>query len=191
MVEEPGAGPDELEILDQELSKLASHYRDLVLLWQLQGLSRKEVAARLGSAEGTVSSRLAMAKRELARSLQARVVSLACMASATRWTGSVPASLVEKIANTATTVARGETGIASPHVLSAADGVTKGMMLGKLRSLATTFAVLASFTVVCPRRKPLPMGNIAWAPSRQPWDGTGRICLSKRRASPGSTWRAR
>jgi hypothetical protein len=71
------------------------------------------------------------------------------MASATRGTGSVPASLVETIANTATAVARGETGIASPDVLSAADGVIKCMMLGKLRSLAITFAVLASFTVAC------------------------------------------
>jgi RNA polymerase sigma factor (sigma-70 family) len=149
IVEEPGAGRDDLEILDQELSKLASRYRDVVLLCQLQGLSRKEAASRLGIAEGTVSSRLAMAKRKLARRLKARGVSLGCVATATVVNGSVSASLVQKTADSATAASRGQTGIVSPHLLSAAERVIKSMMLGELRSLATRFAVLAGFAVAC------------------------------------------
>jgi RNA polymerase sigma factor (sigma-70 family) len=149
MVEEAAAGQDDLEILDQELNKLPSHYRDVVLLCQLQGLSRKEAASRLGIAEGTVSSRLAMAKRKLARSLRNRGVSLGCLATAAGANGSVSASLVEKIAEGATAVLGGEAGIVSPHLLSAAEGVIKCMMLAELRLLATTLAFLGSFVAAC------------------------------------------
>ena len=48
------------------------HYREAVVLCELRGLSRKQAAAELGIPEGTLSSRLAGAKRKLAARLSAR-----------------------------------------------------------------------------------------------------------------------
>ena len=52
---------DWLAVLDKEVSRLAEKYRVLVVLCELEGLSRKAVAQRLGIAEGTISSRLSRA----------------------------------------------------------------------------------------------------------------------------------
>src|SRR5262249_48381362 len=46
-------------VLDQELGRLAERYRTIVVLCDLEGKTRKEVAGQIGCAEGTVASRLA------------------------------------------------------------------------------------------------------------------------------------
>src|SRR5215469_6296100 len=58
-----------LEVLDLELSRLPDKYRLPVVLCELEGRSRKEVARQLGIPEGTLSWRLAAARKMLSRRL--------------------------------------------------------------------------------------------------------------------------
>src|SRR5215475_198922 len=53
---------DVRSILDEELSRLPDHYRAVIVLCDLEGRSRREVASQFGCPEGTVASRLARAR---------------------------------------------------------------------------------------------------------------------------------
>ena len=59
-------------VLLGEVAKLPEAYRSAVVLCELTGLSRAAAARRLGVSEGTLSSRLAAARRKLAARLTAR-----------------------------------------------------------------------------------------------------------------------
>src|SRR3984957_6413205 len=63
-------------LLDQELSHLPDKYRGVIVLCDLEGKTRKEVAGQLGCAEGTVASRLARARIMLAKRLTQQGVAL-------------------------------------------------------------------------------------------------------------------
>ena len=70
--------PDPVDdgVLDAEIAKLPVIYRDAVVLCELQGVSRYDAAKTLGILEGTLSSRLAKARKLLAIALGHRGVTI-------------------------------------------------------------------------------------------------------------------
>src|SRR4051794_1907929 len=56
-------------VLDEELSRLPDHYRGVVVLCDLEGMTRREAARQLAIPEGSVASRLARARVLLAKRL--------------------------------------------------------------------------------------------------------------------------
>lgn len=69
--------PDVRDWLDVELASLSDNYRTPLILCELEGLSRREAAARLDLPEGTLSSRLARGRRLLRDRLTRRGVNFA------------------------------------------------------------------------------------------------------------------
>ena len=67
---------DALRILDEEIGRLPDHLRAAVILFEIDGLSRRDVADRLGIPEGTLASRLAKARKVLAARLRDRGVTV-------------------------------------------------------------------------------------------------------------------
>jgi RNA polymerase sigma factor (sigma-70 family) len=128
-----GPEPDLREVLDRELAALPEMYRAAVVVCDLEGLSRREAAARLGWTEGTVAGRLSRGRAVLARRLAG--YGLAVPAGVL---GSVPesvaAGLSESTARLGVLVAAGEAVVAAP-VAALTQGVMKAMLLTKLKGL--------------------------------------------------------
>lgn len=139
---EPSAadGADLAHAVDEEIAKLPEALRAAVVLCELQGVSRRDAAARMGVPEGTVSSRLAAARKALAERLKNRglapsaaALSVALASSAT---ASVPAPLLAR----ALAALAPESLPAAVAALSS--GVLRTMLLQKLK-LVGLFAALA------------------------------------------------
>ncbi len=133
------ADHDTAAVIDEELAKLPDCYRDAVVLCELRGLSRKQAAAELGVPEGTLSSRLAAAKRKLAGRLAARGLAGAALVAALA-PAVVSAALLE---STALAVRGAAGGVAN----AAASAVLKGMLFDQLKAVVLSAAVC--LTAVC------------------------------------------
>jgi RNA polymerase sigma factor (sigma-70 family) len=117
-----GAAAEWGPVLDCELNRLPINYRLPLLLCDMEGLTRKEVAQKLGWAEGTVSSRLARGRELLARRLKRHGLGLSVAAAATLVEGaaaaSVPAPLIGSTVKAALLTAAGQ--MAAARVIAAA-----------------------------------------------------------------------
>jgi RNA polymerase sigma factor (sigma-70 family) len=122
-------------VLDQELERLAERFRVAVILCDLEGKTRKEVARQLGWAEGTVASRLARGRDILAKRLARRGFAGALVAAALaegNAPAGVPSPLVVSTVKAASfSAARG---VLSGTVAALTEGVLKSMLLTKLKS---------------------------------------------------------
>jgi RNA polymerase sigma factor (sigma-70 family) len=127
-----------LERLDHELSRLPDKYRVPVVLCELEGRSRREVARMLTIPEGTLSSRLAKAKKLLARKLSRYgTLVLAALSSESAASACVTPALR---ASTAKAVL--SAGSVPAKVLALTEGVMKAMLLSKLKITACAAALM-------------------------------------------------
>jgi RNA polymerase sigma factor (sigma-70 family) len=137
-------------LLDEELSRLPDNYRAVLVLCDLEGRTRKEVARQLGVPEGTVAGRLARARTMLAKRLTGRGVTLsggalAAVLAQNAASAVVPDSVVTSTICAAGFVAAGRAAVTGPGSVKAAalsEGVLKAMMLSKLRSVVAVVLVL-------------------------------------------------
>ncbi|HEV2946214.1 MAG TPA: sigma-70 family RNA polymerase sigma factor, partial [Gemmataceae bacterium] len=140
-----------VKLLDRELSRLPDKYRLPVVLCELEGRSRKEVAQQLRLPEGTLSSRLATARKMLGKRLTRRGISLSAgvltvALSSQGAAAGVPTSLVTATVHLAMKVAEGMVPVTlvSANVLSLTHGVSKAMFLAKLK--VTAVGILLALT---------------------------------------------
>ena len=138
------ASADLREVLDRELAALPDVYRTAVVLCDLEGLSRKDAAERLGWPEGTLSGRLFRARSLLAArlarlGLAVPAAGLGVFATAS---AAVPPALAESTIRIGVLVAAGEAAaVAAAPAAALMEGVMKAMLLTKLKGLATVVVV--------------------------------------------------
>jgi RNA polymerase sigma factor (sigma-70 family) len=160
---EPHEVPDAVALLDEEIARLPDHYRLPVVLCELEGVGRKDAARRLGIAEGTLSSRLAAARRALAERLRSRGVALSAAGLSAALAQSAGANPPAALAAKAVAVATPASVPASVAALS--QGVLRIMFLHKLKFAAPlavlalallTYAAAAAARLAAPAEPPTP-----------------------------------
>jgi RNA polymerase sigma factor (sigma-70 family) len=138
-------------LLDDELSRLPDKYRAVIVLCDLEGLPRKEVARKLGLPEGTVGSRLARARSMLAKRLARRGLAvsgglLAAVLSEQAASAGVPIAVASSTIQAAGPLASGAaaTGAIAVRVAALTEGVLKSMLLTKYKSLIVLVGMLSA-----------------------------------------------
>lgn len=134
--------------LDEELSRLPDKYRVLIILCDMEGKTRKEVARHLDVPAGTVASRLATARVMLAKRLARRgvIVSgglLGSMLSQQAASATVPTLVLSTTIKAVTTVAAGQAGagLISSQVAALTERVVKTMLM-KLKTAGAALLVV-------------------------------------------------
>ena len=128
-------------LFEEELARLPDRWRVPFVLCTLNGEPRVDVARRLGIKEGTISSRLAEAKRRLQQRLSARGVSLAVVLGAL----SLPAAAVSN-----DLVARTIQSTAGPVSASVSNLIRGGVMTSKKMLFAVAIALSTAILALGP-----------------------------------------
>jgi RNA polymerase sigma factor (sigma-70 family) len=138
-------------VLTEEVGRLPSHFRAVVVLCHLEGRTNEETAQELGLPVGTVNSRLVRARERLRARLIRRGVALPAGGLAVALTGapaSVSAALVSSTVRAALPFAAGQAAAAglSPAVVALTEGVLKAMWLSKLEAVVAVALVVVFLT---------------------------------------------
>jgi RNA polymerase sigma factor (sigma-70 family) len=166
--------PDVLAALEAAIAALSEPYRAAVVLCELRGVPRKEAARQLGIPEGTLSSRLAAARKLLAARLRARGVALsaaaltAALAAAGR--AAVPVELAAAAARAALAASF------SGAVSAITQEVLRSMAANKLKRVTVGLLLAAGLVVGLSRVAPGPEAVTATA-APVPAELVGRIWL--------------
>ncbi|MCS7015647.1 MAG: sigma-70 family RNA polymerase sigma factor [Gemmatales bacterium] len=116
------ADGDAQALVHRELSKLPQHFRTVLVLCDLQGLTRQQAAQQLGLPEGTIASRLARGRALLARRLRQAGLPVAA--------GLLAVPIQDALAQV------------RPHVISATLELAGAMLAGKTASYAGSTAYI-------------------------------------------------
>lgn len=147
------SSPELRAVLDKALHSLPDKFRVPVVLCELEGRSRKDVAQQLNIPEGTLSSRLATARKLLAeqfarRGMALSVGALASVLAQQAAQACVPAPLVVSTVKAATWFAAGEAtavGLLSAEAAALAKGVMRVMFLSQLKIRAGVLLAVCLF----------------------------------------------
>jgi RNA polymerase sigma factor (sigma-70 family) len=150
-VEEPEHRHGLEAFLDQELRRLPDKYRSAIVLCDLEGKTRKEVAGHLCVPEGTLSGRLTRGRAILAKRLARRGVvvpagAFAAVLAQNELCAVVPASVISSTNRTASLLTAGQAavrGVVSAKVAALMGSVVRSLLLTKLK-VATAVVMLAS-----------------------------------------------
>ncbi len=156
---EPAAGGHDpfsnlAPVLDRELLGLPRRYRTAIVLCDLEGKTRKEVAGQLGVPEGTLSGwltrgRAMLAKRLARQGLAGSVAALSLLPQ--KASAAVSPALVLSTTDAATLIAAGQSAAAliPGEVAALTEGVLKAMFLTRLK-LASLVLLLAALGLIGP-----------------------------------------
>ena len=149
-----------IALLDEEIQRLPSRYRDPLLLCELEGMPRHDAALRLELPEGTLSSRLARGRSLLRDRLRRRGVSLGAAGLAAlvsdRAIAALPEPLIDSTVHLALKFAAGgaSAGIVPAAVSSLAEGVIAMMTVARIKlalvgalTLGTTASLMAGLAL--------------------------------------------
>ena len=151
----PAAGSDLAQVLDAEMSRLPDLYRVPLVLCDLEGRPRRDVARMLGIPEGTLSSRLTAARQRLADRLTRRGVSGAAAVLGGALGGGAGAVPPALLAAASSLGAAGAVVPGTVAALTAAGRATAGGWLAAV-GLAAGVAVLVAAGRFAPARGPQP-----------------------------------
>ena len=140
-------------LLDHELNRLPDKFRWPLILCDLEGRTRTSVARQLKLPGGTLSNRLASARRILAKRLTQRGLTLSAAGLATvlsenALSAQISASLIDCTVKAAMVTAAGQAaGVISAPVAALAEGVLKAMFLTKLKNAVVAVLILSAVAV--------------------------------------------